>query len=839
MATIAIMALQTRVSRGSWMVPLGLGLVLAVLANTPHSISGHVPPLGALGELLGRPPVEPIVDAGSALLILWGLVRLIMSGSPDRRLARRLQRRGDLDGAAEIWLREGDRRRALSLFTRARSWIRASQIAHELGRELDAAALLRKASGSHLEEASRIYRRHGDLDAARRCDHELAEWLLRRGRFDDAIQAWVRAGEPRRAVAVASLALDGGRLRPSHPALDAARRAADELRDHTTLARLFEVEGRWEDAARAWRSAGEHLRAADSYRRAERFAEAAAEEAAAGRPKHAAAMRLRRLREAQRRLETLQTRGDRGIEDAIRLRHWIRTETEGLLPQLHEQGLVDELIELLTSSGRTEEAVRRLNEMGRADAAAEVAREAERWDLAGPMLEQLERWGEASDVYELAGDLTSAARCAERAGENERSLELYRGLGDAVGAAHSLARMGQLQDALILLHRAARLDSACEILAAYPGPVPDIPDVIVDIAGWAREQLGIEKAISCLQRAVIGVALQAGRLDPAVALATLLKEAGEIGPAHELIERVLGFDYSHTAARELKREIEGLMVETSPTPTSSREAPAPAVHVPSTQQRYEILTELGRGGMGVVYKARDTRLEREVAIKVLRTTSKDEVLRLEQEAKVAATLNHPGIVTVYDFEAGFDGYFIAMEYVPGAPLDQLLKSDPGRVRRDLVSLLTALADAIDYAHRHRVIHRDLKPGNVLLTPSAEVKILDFGIAARLDLSTSAPAVSGTPYYMAPEQIRGETLTSASDIYSFGATAFHLATGRPPFTRGNVINAHLQEEPVDPSTIDPDIDPDLSRIILRCLAKDPADRYPTALELHRALRDLAH
>jgi serine/threonine-protein kinase len=254
------------------------------------------------------------------------------------------------------------------------------------------------------------------------------------------------------------------------------------------------------------------------------------------------------------------------------------------------------------------------------------------------------------------------------------------------------------------------------------------------------------------------------------------------------------------------------------------------------QQRYEILTELGRGGMGVVYKARDTRLERDVAIKVLRTTSDEEAARLEQEAKAAATLNHPGIVTIYDFQPGFDGYFITMEYVHGDALDQLLQSHPNRIHDNLPGILVRIADAVAYAHHNHVIHRDLKPGNILLSAIQEVKILDFGIAARLDVGDGGltPAVCGTPYYMAPEQIRGESPTPATDIYSFGATAFHLATGEPPFKKGNIIESHLKHDPPDPTESSARVSPELGAIILKCLAKGAEERFRSADELRDAL-----
>ena len=175
-----------------------------------------------------------------------------------------------------------------------------------------------------------------------------------------------------------------------------------------------------------------------------------------------------------------------------------------------------EMLELIRASGRAEDAVATLLEQGEEAEAAEFAINAQQWHVAAPILERLSRWGEASDIYELAGDIEAAARCAEHAGENERALQLYRGLGIPVGTANCMARLGYLQDALVELHRSGLLKEACEVLRNHPGPVPDIPHVILDMAKWSRENLSPEASIACLQRAVIGVALQPGRLGPAV-----------------------------------------------------------------------------------------------------------------------------------------------------------------------------------------------------------------------------------------------------------------------------------------------------------------------------------
>jgi len=819
-----------------------IGACLAALANAGWMLP-HLPFLDGLDperlQVLRHPNAVLVANGVALLLIIAGLVRLVVRPDADLRMAGKLKRRGDKLGAAELYRKGGGRRQALALFRQVRAWTKAAEVALELGDAHDAASLLRRAGGRHLTEASRLFRREGDTEAALRCEHDLAEWLMGDGRFDEAIEAWVRASQPLRAARAASIALNEGRLQPSHPAFHSARRAAQDARDHQLLARIHEAEDAWLDAARAWRAAGQHRRAAQNFMRASHLDEAAREEAAAGRPKESARLRIRYLDRLQERLAITNAQGAAGASEAQRLQQRIGQVTESLVRELSRLGMETELIDVLGSSGRIDEAVAMLVELGREAAAAELAHEAQRWDLAAPLLERVGRWGEASDVFELDGDFDHAARCAEKAGEDERALQLFRKLGRAHETAQCLARLGFLQDALIELHRSGLMAEASRLLRSFPGPVPDIPDVMLDLAQWIRSDGSLNEAISCLQRAVLGVALKAGRLDPAVALARLLHDAGDDEAAQEQLERVLDFDYAHQPAQELRHEISAArhMHDYASTRPVGDEGAKPQLGA-SVEQRYEIQTELGRGGMGVVFQARDTRLDRDVAIKVLRTTSPEEAARLEREAKAAATLNHPGIVTIYDFEAGFGGYFIVMEFVPGVPLDELMRSDPGRVRRHMLRLLIRLADAVAYAHDHRVIHRDLKPGNILLTEGQDVKILDFGIAARLDSdSHKESGVCGTPFYMAPEQIRGETPTPATDVYAFGATAFHLATGRPPFNKGDVIGAHLNTTAPDPLELAPDLGPGLGALILRCLEKGPEDRFSSAAELRDAVREL--
>jgi len=824
---------RSRIRRA--VVLLIVGLATAAAINLPwlaERLKISVASENSILQIFSNPGVMVVANLISGALIVWSLVQILLGGSPQQRLERTLMSRGDYIGAAQMRAREGDKRGALALYRKGKEWNEAARIALELGREAEAAEMLRRAGGHHLGEAARLFRRAGDIPAAQRCDRGLAEWLTSRGRFDEAVEAWTRAGEPKRAAGAATLALDEGRFSSSHTALPAARRAVEQVGDQRSLARLHELEGNWQAAAHAWRSAGEHAVAAEIFRKAGLMHDAVVSESAAGHHHEAAQLRLRQLDKLRDRLATTQTRGGVDTEEVENLRKQIEREETSLIPVLAELGMRREMLDLIGASGRTEEAVETLLEQGEEAEAAEFAINSQQWQIAAPLLERLNRWGEASDIHELAGDIEAAARCAEKAGEDERALQLYRGLGSPFGTANCMARLGYLQDSLAELHRAGLMKEACEVLQNHPGPVPDIPHVMLDMAKWARENLSAETSIACLQRAVIGVALQPGRLGPAVALAHELFQAGERAPALAQLERVLAFDYSCKPARKLRALIDA--DRTAEDSSADLTATAPGTSSKpevAAQQRYEILTKLGRGGMGVVYKARDTRLERDVAIKVLRTTSTEEAARLGQEAKAAATLNHPGIVTIHDFEEGFDGYFIAMEFVPGEAMEDLLKNDPERIRSRLAPLLLRLADAMAYAHSRHVIHRDLKPGNILVTPDHDLKILDFGIAARLDRGDGEKvSISGTPFYMAPEQIQGQPPTPTTDIYAFGATAFHLATGRPPFHTGNVIDAHLNTPPTDPLDLVPDLDPELSRIILRCLEKKPEDRYADTGEL---------
>jgi serine/threonine-protein kinase len=261
--------------------------------------------------------------------------------------------------------------------------------------------------------------------------------------------------------------------------------------------------------------------------------------------------------------------------------------------------------------------------------------------------------------------------------------------------------------------------------------------------------------------------------------------------------------------------------------------------------RYEIIGELGRGAMGVVYKAKDPLIDRLVAIKTINLQSlpadkkKEYESRFYQEAKAAGRLSHPNIITIYDLGENDSIAFIAMEMLEGNELQHLLESGKPLPLGDARSLALQRSAGLAFAHEHGIIHRDIKPSNIMVLPGKRAKIADFGIA-RMDDSlknTQTGMIIGSPLYMSPEQIKSESIDLRSDIFSFGILLYQMLTGQLPFNGDNAHTVMFQiigEEPAKPSTLNSEVPELLDNIVMKCIAKKPEDRYQNAAELSKAL-----
>jgi serine/threonine protein kinase len=273
--------------------------------------------------------------------------------------------------------------------------------------------------------------------------------------------------------------------------------------------------------------------------------------------------------------------------------------------------------------------------------------------------------------------------------------------------------------------------------------------------------------------------------------------------------------------------------------------------------KYHLVERLGQGGMADVYKAYQPGLARFVALKVIHSHRADDVEfieRFEREAIAVASLHHPHIVQVFDFAREDDLYYMVMEFIAGPTLETELKGYKERQAlmplAEIVTIFQGLASAIDYAHSRKVIHRDLKPGNIMFTPRRRVVLTDFGIARVMTVPsyTTKNAVMGTPAYMSPEQAQGEAVDGRSDIYSLGVVLYELVTGRVPFEGDNpiaIVLKRVSESWSSPSSVNPNLPRSVEQVILKAMQKNPADRYQTAGEMAQALqraddpRALAH
>ncbi len=718
--------------------------------------------------------------------------------------AAQAARRGDHFAAGELLLQAGRPRRALRHFLRARAWERAGEVARSLGHTRRAAEMFKRAGGSALAQAAQAMSRLGDTHQANQLWLRYGQHLVESGQPELAIDAFLKGNDPRRAARAVELALRAQRLSP--PLADTALRAArlahsPDLGAQVALAcgrlreagDLFLAAGQPESAARAFERAGEPLRAADALRQA-------------GQGKQAARMRGRYLESTGQ------------FEAAV---------LEYEQADLHAEAAV-----ALVHLGRWQEAIERFRAAGMVADAAQVARTSGDVRLAAELYQEIEEWELAGECWLAAREYGAAAQAFERCGDYERAMEMLARGGLTEHRAHLMARLGRVEEALATLVHAGHLEAAHEMLRRFGGSFPHLAEELARISDWLQSAGETTSAIAVLQRATAGAPVTRELLPVLYRQGVLLERRGDLRNAEIVFQRVADFDYAYRDAAERAQRLSARR-----TSKAADDVHPPSPEASDAASRYILEEELGRGGMGVVYRATDLRLRRTVAIKILNPLQHTEeaMARFEREARAAAVLSHPGIVHIYDFSKGFGSTFISMEFVEGHTLNHLLRTDPDLVREQLLPFMLQIADAVGYAHARGVIHRDLKPANMVVSQQRVVKILDFGIARRLDdVEPDLSGATGTPYYMAPEQILGEPPDQRSDIYSLGVTFFQMATAVLPFTTGNILRAHIEQEPPDPAALNPALPPALAALIRRCMAKDPAARPADGTALYAAL-----
>ncbi len=773
-----------------WLAPAGLALLVA------YRVAGR-----------GRRFAEPVAAANGQTLHLAPLDRKARRRAV--REAAALAREGRAIEAAELCFTSGLLEEAAGYFLEAEDFVRVAEIRHDQRRFEECAELYRKAGRS--ETAARILADRGDWARAAELYVEAgnlsvaAEAFEKAGRLREAADCYARSEIPRQAAEVYARC---GEWRRAAECLETVVREGLAGVGHGDPQRRVELRKLVLRAGELFQKVGDDLRA-EAILALGGCAVAAAEVALRGERLERAAELFLEGRDAPRAADVLGRLGR--AEEAARV-----------------------LAEDCRDRGDEAGAARWFEEAGDPLAAGDLYRVLERWEQAAGCYERHGDFLQAAEMLRVAGDRERAAACYERAGRFREAAEALAQAGRHDREAELLARAGDRLRAGELLIEQGDEDRAIKVLQEIDDGHAHFARAAALLGDVFRRRGLHSLAVKKLERALAGRALDRETLGAHYALATTCEAAGETARARELYERILAFDYHHADASErLARlgEASGA--------SASQEGGGRSAGASAARGRYRIVGKLGRGGMGIVYKAEDTVLDRVVAFKVLPQALKENPQALKnflREARHAAQLNHPNIVTVYDAGEQAGIYYIAMEYVDGSTLKEIVKQRGAIAPGGVVNVLAQMCEGLAYAHDKKIVHRDVKTANAMWTRERKAKIMDFGLARALEeVRGEATMVSGTPYYMSPEQTLGRPVDHRTDIYSLGVTLFELLTGRVPFQDGNLPYHHVHTPAPDPREIEPRVPELLARIVLRCLQKDPGDRYPSTREILAELK----
>jgi len=464
-----------------------------------------------------------------------------------------------------------------------------------------------------------------------------------------------------------------------------------------------------------------------------------------------------------------------------------------LLARLHqEQGQTERAAEQLENAGRDREAAELRRSMSDFDRAALLFENAGELGHAAEMYEAAESWAEAARAFATLERWADATRCFEQAGDHDALIGSLEAQGELFRAAALASEHDDRARAIRLLQQVGPNDAeygrSSELLAL------------------AFEQEGhLDLAANQLERRLEALPAGESAAQLELHLAELLDETGDWARALKVLETLRDREptYPHVASRieNLRKKLTGPAGNVQ----TAGFTPPPGSTAFVAEQRYEILQEIGRGGMGLVYKARDRRLGRIVALKRMPENLRDHpgaVQLFLGEAQAAARMNHPNIVTLYDADQENGHFFITMELLEGLPLNAILKNRGRFGPQDTARLGSQICAGLQFAHDQGIVHRDIKTANLFITRERMLKIMDFGLAKILEAvrDKGATLIAGTPYYMAPEQAAGNVSDGRTDLYALGVTLFELSTGRLPFFEGDVAEQHRNAAPPDASAL---------------------------------------
>lgn len=711
--------------------------------------------------------------------------------------------------AAELCFQNGRMDEAAKFYVEAGELIRAAEIRHDQKRFIDSAELYMQAGSydsagaifaqqEEWERAADAYVEAGNKSVAAEM-YEKAEAWRKAGECYEAsdfqrhaAKAWVRCADwARGAACLEAVIID-----------DLSGAGMGDTKKQNETRKLVRMAGD------LYTRAGEDEKAQRILERGECWAQAAEIALRIGSHEEAADLFLR-AHDAPRAAEVLATMGRE--EDASRIR-----------AEYHRDRGDDEL------------AAQAFEEAGDHMAAGDLYRLTEKFERAAACYERQNEFAQAAEMYSSANDRAKAAESFEKAGLHLEAAESWAMAGEPLREAECLVQAGKGLDAGVLFQQEGQEEEAIKALQLVRPDEEGFAKASAVLGEIFRARGKHSLALKKLEEAVRDQDVNSENVQAFYALASVHEAMEKHQQALDVYEKVQTFDFHYdeveTRIADCKEELLGQ--------SARAEVSAPLMNS-QAEGRYKITGKLGRGGMGVVYKAQDSVLDRTVALKVLPETLKENPQSLKnflREAKSAAQLNHPNIVTVFDAGEQDGVYYIAMEYVDGSTLKEIVRARGKISTGGIVHVLAQMCEALAFAHEKKIVHRDVKTANTMWTRDRKAKIMDFGLAKVIEeVRNHTTVVSGTPYYMSPEQTLGKNVDHRTDIYSLGVTTFELVTGTLPFREGNLPYHHVHTPPPDPADLCPDISPVVRDVIVRCMQKDPDDRYGSTREILEELK----
>lgn len=744
--------------------------------------------------------------------------------------------RGEYSLAGDKLIAMGKHNKAIEVFMQGKLYSRAADV-HLKRKSMQKAALMFERAGD-IKKAAEIYLQQKKYDRLYQLFHEknalddLANLLQSKGeafraaeiyekvhRYVDAARQYLKAGKEIEAANNLETYLEKYTSREGVPTDPTHTETIGKISNQA--AALFEKNKYYDKAAKFYLQAKNAKKASETLDKAGKHEEAGN-----------IAKQYNLLEEAAQYFK----RANLGEESA-------RLEAD----HLYQSGNFHEAIEKYKASGDFAKCADIYTDIQDYYMAAEMHEKAGDHRIAADMFKDEKDYAKAGSNYEQAGMMDEALLCYRKGKLEHLELDLLSRQKRFTDLAKYFLDRKLYEQSLSALDRVSEHDPDFAKAASIKGQI-------------FYEQKKYDEARAQFEKALEGVMkLTLDDIDTLFFYAKCDMETS--GQALELIENKMALNQIEPNALEKAKEVRKLIQEKSfsrlqsfsqfihqsqaqsnPNFTGQQSKMAPNIPNIQIKQRYEPIDEIGRGGMGVVYLANDSVLDRKIALKILPARNNDDKRTVEsflREAKSAASLNHPNIVTVYDTGMQDGDYFIAMEHIDGYTIKRILKQK-GKFDIPIVKeIVKQLLRALSYAHENKIVHRDLTTSNIMWTRQKMIKIMDFGLARVVHkLKSEQSIIGGTPSFMSPEQTLGKAIDHRTDIYSLGICIFEMSLGVLPFTKGDLGYHHLHTAPPVASEIDPSVPKALSDIILKCMEKEPEKRFQSVDEIIPLLKQVS-